>query len=875
MRKTSWSSARRLWLFQWLLIGVLASQPNSAVENSTVWVSPSGRDDGPGTAEHPLATLTAALARAPAGHIILAPGSYQLSSPLALNQHNSGLVLEGSDKGQTILSGGTPIGAFERVTPNLWRARTSVQASRVWLGEKSLPSAKIPTDYWHYITEETANEHDAASRAPADLSHRAFHPDPADMAILSKLSQEDLAGVVVTLWHSWEITKHRISRIDSKGNMVYLSDDSPWAILEFGDVQRYQLDNVPGLADPAGTWYRGHGWIYYQPAAGQDMNRVTLTASGPAQVATIQGAQNITLRNIQFSFSGVSLDPGSFKSNQAASPVDAAIIIDDAKDVHLQHVTISHTSGYAIWFRRNCQNSSIEANLMEDLGAGGVRIGETAAGPVPGHETTNILVDNNIIRHGGRLYPSAVGVLIGNSGGNRVTHNEIHDLYYSGISVGWKWDYSASPAVNNIIESNHVHLIGQQQLADMAGIYTLGESAGTVVRGNIIHDVTGYPGGAGAWGIYADQGSSGIVFENNLVFRTTSGGFHENFGKDNVVRGNVLAFGQDGQVELTKSEAHRSLTFSGNVVISDGAPFFRGDWQKAIADIDGNTYFDISGKTPTWVGQNFAGWKQLGFDRNSTLADPGILDASAGDFRLKSGSRWSWNGASPIGVAGVYGDKQWVALSHDGDNARVASVPNPPPPASKSVAEDFESTQIGSRPANVTASVEGDGDGIAVSDEQAASGKHSLKLQDVQGEKFAYDPHFFYKLNHRAGTTHLEFRFYAEPGYCFTNEWRDGDSPYHVGPSLTVAAGQLRVGGNTVASVPERQWVTVKVDAQEGPMARREWHLAVSAPNGLSGNWTFPNASDQWHRLDWLGFTAACRSNARLFIDDIRIENHQ
>lgn len=873
MHKTTWIPYRGLWLLQWLLICVFGSQAK-ALESSTVWVSPTGHDDGQGTAEHPLATIQAALARAPAGHIVLEPGTYRLSSPLLLDQRNKGLVLEGSDKGQAILSGGAEIGAFERVGPNLWRAQTSVQASRVWLGDRPLTSAKIPGVYWHYITEQTTNERDPASQKPVDLSHRAFHPEPADMAILARLSPADLSGVVVTLWHSWEISKHHIARIDSKGNMIYLADDAPWGMHEFGDVQRYQLDNVPGLADASGTWYRGAGWIYYQSVAGQDVNRAGLTVSGGAQVAVIRGAQNVTVRNIQFSFSGVGLAPGSFKSNQAASPVDAAIIIDDAKEVHFQHVTISHTSGYAIWFRRNCQDSSIQESLLEDLGAGGVRIGETAARPEPGHETTRITVDNNIIRQGGRLYPSAVGVLIGNSGGNKVTHNEIHDLYYTGINVGWKWDYGSSPATNNLIENNHIHHIGQQQLSDMAGIYTLGVSPGTAVRGNIIHDVTGYPGGAGAWGMYADQASTGIVFENNLVFRTTSGGFHENFGQDNIVRGNVLAFGKDGQVELTKAEPHRSFIMTGNAVISDGATFFRGDWQKAMADIDKNTYFDISGKPPTWFNLTFAAWKQLGFDRNSLVADPGFVNAPAADFRTKPGSSWSWGAASPLGVAGVSGSAQWLALAHADDNRLQANVPTPPPAAPIRIDEDFEGTAVGSAPQLATVMLDNVGDSIAVSDERASSGKHSLRLSDVQGEKQVYDPHFFYRLNHGSGTTSVDFRFYAEPGYCFSTEWRDGGWPYHAGPSLTVSSNQLSVQGKVVTSIPAQQWVSVHIDAQEGPASRRTWHLDVTTPNGAPGHWTFPDPDDQWRRLEWLGFMSACKSNAKLFFDDIRIENH-
>jgi hypothetical protein len=853
-----------------VLLSLLLAQ-TTVFGNTNLWVAKDGRDDGPGTQEQPLATIQAALSRAPSGHIMIAEGTFRLPATLLLDERNAGVVLEGIGRGKTILSGAATITSFEQVAPDLWRGRANHAISRVWIGDKSVPLAMLPSRNWHYISEQTGNDRDLKS---VDLSHRAFHPEPADMALLAQLSAEDLAGVVATLWHSWEISKHRIARIDSKRNMIYLADDTPWAIHEFSDVQRYQLENVPGIPNGTGTWYTaGRDFIYYRPTIEQNMMQTALVGSGLPQILEIRGTQRITIRNIQFSFSGVGIDSGSFKSPQAASIVDAAIVLDDAKGIRFEHITVSHTAGYGIWFRRNCQDSTVRESLFQDLGAGGVRIGETQSTPAAGRETTRIIVDNNIIREGGRIYPSAVGVLIGRSGGNKVTHNEIYDFYYSGVSVGWNWQYGPNPATNNLIEDNRIHRIGQEQLSDMAGIYTLGESPGTVVRSNIIYDVTGYPGGAGAWGLYADQASSGIVFENNLVFHTTSGGFHENFGKDNLVRSNVFAFGNEGQVELTKAEAHRSLTLSGNAVLSNGTPFFRGDWKHAVVQIDKNTYFDISGKPPNWLGLNFADWKQTGFDQNSAYVDPGFVEAVKGDFRLKPAAVWSWAGQSPIGVAGVYGTESWRALASDQDQSATISVPDPPSAAPIAIEDDFEGTPVGSAPSNATVVSEGLGDGIFVSDEGAFSGTHSLKFQDIRTEKFAFDPHFFYRLNHRTGTTHVEFLFYTEPGYCFSTEWRDSDSPYHVGPSLTVSAEKLRVDGKPVVSIPDQQWVTLKIDAQEGPTAERFWHLEVSVPNGASRRSTFPLPNDQWRRLEWLGFMTACRSNAKLLIDDIKIEH--
>ena len=101
----------------------------------------------------------------------------------------------------------------------------------------------------------------------------------------------------------------------------------------------------------------------------------------------------------------------------------------------------------------------------------------------------------------------AVGILLMHADKNVIAHNHIHHLYYTGISVGWVWGYGPSVSKANRIEFNHIHDVGQKLLSDMGGIYMLGVSPGTVVRGNT--STTWTRATYGGWGIYTDEGSTG------------------------------------------------------------------------------------------------------------------------------------------------------------------------------------------------------------------------------------------------------------------------------------------------------------------------------------------------------------------------------
>jgi len=327
---------------------------------------------------------------------------------------------------------------------------------------------------------------------------------------------------------------------------------------------------------------------------------------------------------------------------------------------------------------RGCRNNRILGCTLTDLGAGGIKIGETAIRDERAEQAWGNEVADCTIRDGGKVFPSAVGVLIGQSPHNHVHHNEIADLYYSGISVGWTWGgliyHGRSLAGGNHIEWNHIHHIGQKSdgdgpiLGDMGGIYTLGMQGGTVIRYNLIHDVAGF--GYGGRGIYLDEGSMGILVENNIVHNTSHDTFFQHRGLLNTVRNNIFAWGRDFQVGMNRGDVEgedhllKRQWFERNIVIgrTEQMLTMRNSTVTFNLVYDNNVFWREGGGAMTFFGLAWDAWQEEGLDPNSIIADPAFVAASDHDFHLKPDSPALKLGFRPFDLS-TAGPRRWRRIS--------------------------------------------------------------------------------------------------------------------------------------------------------------------------------------------------------------------
>lgn len=300
---------------------------------------------------------------------------------------------------------------------------------------------------------------------------------------------------------------------------------------------------------------------------------------------------------------------------------------------------------------------------MHDLGAGGVKIGETVIRPEQNDITGNIIIDNNIIRDAGHIFPCAVGIIIFNASDNQLTHNDISNLRYSGISAGWVWGYAYSPSKRNKIEFNNIHHLGWGELCDMGGVYTLGASEGTTVSNNVIHHV--YSFDYGGWGLYTDEGSYGITEENNLVYACKNSGFHQHYGKENIIRNNIFALNIRAQLQATRIEEHQSISFTNNIIYFDKGTLLSSNWHKFNLLSDYNCYWDTRSKDIRFANMSFLDWQKSGKDVHSIIADPLFVNPSEFDFHFRNLSVARKIKFIPFDYsrAGVYGPEGWEKLA--------------------------------------------------------------------------------------------------------------------------------------------------------------------------------------------------------------------
>lgn len=666
-----------------ILILIIATCMNIQAQH-VINVAVNGCDNvADGTIEKPFGTLEKAYKKAielnasDTIFINISPGIYYFDKTFEIVETpNVPIVINGSSNGlviNTVFSGGIKLEGWEKTPEGYLKAHVKESEKygfmfeQLYVNGKRAQRAKSPDKDWFYIQEAKETVHYRGNGPFPEYATLRFSVNPKDLETIKQVEKENITDICATFLHYWDNTRKYISELKPDSGYIFISGQGqkPWNPIQKGS--RYILENYKQALTAQGEWFlERNGDLFYIPRNDESGKNIEVYAPSISTLIKFVGkknkpVKNIILRNIAFEYTGYIMPKNGNEAEQAAVSIPATIHLDYAENIVFDKCMISNTANYGIWFRRDCHNCLLINSRLIDLGAGGIKIGDNKL-PFKDEVTDNIIIENNIIQKTGRVFPCGVGIAILNSSYNKVIHNEISNLKYTGVSVGWVWGYTESYANNNEIAYNHIHHIGWGELSDMGAVYTLGNSPGTHIHHNVIHDVYSYD--YGGWGLYTDEGSSNIIMENNLVYGCKNGSFHQHYGKDNIIRNNIFAFGMYYQLQLTRAETHRSFKFYNNIILSDSGIFLSGPWDKAIIDIGSNLYWDTRNNHSEFLNMNFYEWEKK-YDNKSIIADPLFVDPLIGDFRFKSKRNIRKIGFIPFDYSkvGVYGSFEWKEMA--------------------------------------------------------------------------------------------------------------------------------------------------------------------------------------------------------------------
>lgn len=631
-------------------------------------------------------------------------GRYSLSEPLVFGPEDSGPITYTAYPDEwPVIDGGRRIEGWrveEHDGKTIWVADVPEVAAgksyfrQLWVNGERRQRARLPKAGFYWMESVPGFTLAAELFDGTDT----FVCRPGDIQPWRNLSDVEVVAI-----HFWIEERMPIASFDEQTRTVHSSRRSMFALKD--DVAaryaKYYVENVGEALGEPGEWYldRATGQVRYLPMPGENLATVEVFAAQTEQLLKLIGRPEEGAYVEFLRFEGLTFEHAEWRqpegggerfgmpsiafasAPQAAFNIPGVIYLEGARYCVLEDCTVQHVGGYAVELSAGCMGNRLVGNDFFDIGAGGIKLdGTDAAGP-PALRTGNNRITDNHIHAGGRVFHSAVGVLSVHAFGNTIAHNHIHDFFYSGVSCGWVWGYTDNISKDNRIEKNHIHDIGHGLLSDMGGIYTLGVQPGSVLRGNVIHDIEKC--NYGGWAIYLDEGSSHILVENNICYNTSSQSFNQHYGRENIVRNNIWAFGREGQVSLGRKEDHNSFTFQRNIVLTDGQLAYVGKWvvstihptpgnRPARLEANGfqadlNLFWDVSGKPLLSGNGQFdeqAHWtvkrtftmaelQELGYDRHSMVADPGCRDPRTGDFTLHDDSPAFALGFEPIDTSDV------------------------------------------------------------------------------------------------------------------------------------------------------------------------------------------------------------------------------
>lgn len=508
--------------------------------------------------------------------ILVGAGIYQLHEPIILRPEDAGTKSSPTEIFATekvVLSGGVRIAGWKKVN----RAITGLSKKslgKIWVAD--LPNDGVNDLLFRQLWINGAKAI-RAKNYNGDAMGRILSWDKRNQTCRIPLQQNmdlsKIAGMEMLIHQWWAIANLRVKSVKVIGNAAELSfmqpesriqSEHPWPapwISEKTGNSAFYLSNAIQFLDEPGEWFedlKNHK-IYYWPKASENMQRAEVIAPALKNLLKIEGTIDHPVSFV--SFKGISFEhatwlrpsreghvphqagmymldayklatPGTPDKpnleNQAwVGRPAAAVEVNFANQISFENCRFQHLASSGLDFKKGTSDNLIRGNLFKDIGGSAILVGTFSDEATEVHLpynpkdkrgiSTNDRIENNLITDVTNEDWGAVGIGAGYVKGIKIIHNEISDVSYSGISMGWGWTKTQNAMKNNTISANKIHHYGKH-MYDVAGIYTLSAQPESFITENVVDSIYKAPYAhlPDHWFyLYTDEGSSDFTIKNN------------------------------------------------------------------------------------------------------------------------------------------------------------------------------------------------------------------------------------------------------------------------------------------------------------------------------------------------------------------------
>jgi|GEM_PF-1898153 len=545
-------------------MGIAFAGPAAIASASTTnyWVDPvAGSDSNPGTSSAQ-AFKTLAMAqtavRAVNGSmsgdidVNLMSGIYAQTSTLSLNSSDSGtngnFVRWQAASGATpVISGAQTISGWTSAGNGQYKASVgSLGFRQFYVNGVEATRAQSPDSGWYQIIASSSTDKTITVSA-SSVGSWAGQGTP-EMVLETQWGESYLRVTSI-------VVNGSSATVSFNGAEAGILFQRPYPILANGSPFRWQ--NEAAFVTQPGEWYLDSpsSTVYYLPRAGENMSSATVTAPSVQTLVDISGAnldspaQNISFSGITFTGTtwmfpttsgylngqgGMYNISANLQNQQYVGRPPAAVHVSDANNIQIVSDTFRGVGSTALDLDHGTHTSSVIGNIINGAAGNGITVGKfsdptvlfgtlynppsSPAGEDVREVATGNTVNNNLITRIGTDYFGTAGINVGWTSGTTIEHNEISDVPWSAISVGWGWQHNAGAASNNTVEFNEIGN-AVNRLCDTGGIYHLSVDPGSTYSNNYLHDINHSPAACSSAtaGLYLDEGSDQLTASNNVI----------------------------------------------------------------------------------------------------------------------------------------------------------------------------------------------------------------------------------------------------------------------------------------------------------------------------------------------------------------------